>query len=197
METGGVRCSARPASAAGAPPRRPTHEVDVDNSPIAKSAALIASLFSPCNLLLEKLSKSLIPHSNYPLFRHSVPVFVGIFPVFVAGSIVAAWRTRLELPSGSRLTFESRRGFPGAVVAISITCGSRVKRGSDIPCPPASVPWATSLSAVKFGDRFSTTAFLADLGHGVFAVSAAHVFKQYLADKRSAIAIGCQLVDHV
>jgi hypothetical protein len=38
------------------------------NGPIAKSAAVIASLFSPCHLLLEKFSKSLIPHRNCPFF---------------------------------------------------------------------------------------------------------------------------------
>jgi hypothetical protein len=37
------------------------------------------------------------------------------------------------------------------------------------------------------------SAFLVDLGHGVFVVTAAHVFKKYLADKKAAVAIGCQL----
>lgn len=61
---------------------------------------------------------------------------------------------------------------------------------------PFAIPlwWVFENSATGIGLR-NGSAFLADLGHGVFAVSAAHVFKQYLADKRSAIAIGCQLGD--
>jgi hypothetical protein len=80
------------------------------HGPIAKSAAVIASLFSPCYLLLEKLSKSLIPHGNCPFFRNCLPVFVGICPCFgisfvddqtssrVIGNLVAAarvWRRKL------------------------------------------------------------------------------------------------------
>lgn len=37
------------------------------------------------------------------------------------------------------------------------------------------------------------SAFLADYGHGIFAVTAAHVFAEYLEAKRTARAIGCQL----
>jgi len=37
------------------------------------------------------------------------------------------------------------------------------------------------------------SAFLVDLGHGVLAVTAAHVFKEYLRTKKIAVAIGCQL----
>jgi len=61
---------------------------------------------------------------------------------------------------------------------------------------PFAIPlwWVSENSATGIGLR-NGSAFLADLGHGVFAVSAAHVFKQYLADKRSTIAIGCQLGD--
>jgi hypothetical protein len=91
LETGGVRCSARPAGAVGAPSRRQTHEVDVDNSPIAKSAALIASLFSPCYLLLEKLSKSLKSLIVIARFSAIVSLFLLEYvPVSVRGSIVAA-----------------------------------------------------------------------------------------------------------
>ena len=64
----------RPAGAAGAPPTDPRGST-VDNSPVAKSAAVIASLFSPCYLLLEKLSKSLIPSwfssANMPRFKYN------------------------------------------------------------------------------------------------------------------------------
>ena len=35
----------------------------------------VASLFSPCDSLLEKSPKSLIPHSNYPFLRNTLPVF--------------------------------------------------------------------------------------------------------------------------
>jgi hypothetical protein len=37
------------------------------------------------------------------------------------------------------------------------------------------------------------SAFLIDYGHGVFAVTAAHVFAEYLEARRTAVAIGCQL----
>jgi hypothetical protein len=37
------------------------------------------------------------------------------------------------------------------------------------------------------------SAFLVDLGCGVFAVTGAHVFKEYLRAKKTAGAIGCQL----
>ena len=45
---------AAPPEPAGAASAEPTYEVDVDNSPIAKAATVIASLFSHCYLLLEK-----------------------------------------------------------------------------------------------------------------------------------------------
>ena len=63
METGSIPL---PAGAAGL------------DQPVAKSAAL----FAPCYLLLEKLSKPPIAHSNCPFFRNSLPVFVGICPCF-------------------------------------------------------------------------------------------------------------------
>jgi hypothetical protein len=37
------------------------------------------------------------------------------------------------------------------------------------------------------------SAFLIDFGHGIFAVTAAHVFAEYLEAKKSTRAIGCQL----
>lgn len=37
------------------------------------------------------------------------------------------------------------------------------------------------------------SAFLIDLGQGAFVVTAAHVFKEYLGVKKTAVAIGCQL----
>jgi hypothetical protein len=37
------------------------------------------------------------------------------------------------------------------------------------------------------------SAFLTDLGHGVLAVTASHVFREYCEAKRTAQAIGCEL----
>jgi len=37
------------------------------------------------------------------------------------------------------------------------------------------------------------SAFLVDFGHGIFAVTAAHVFREYLEAKKTAGEIGCQL----
>jgi hypothetical protein len=39
------------------------------------------------------------------------------------------------------------------------------------------------------------SAFLVDLGQGIFAVTAAHVFRGYVEAKAAAVAIGCQLGD--
>jgi hypothetical protein len=46
--------------------RRPTYKVDVDNSPIAKSAAVIAFLFSLCYLFLEKSILAPDPSQRLP-----------------------------------------------------------------------------------------------------------------------------------
>jgi hypothetical protein len=37
------------------------------------------------------------------------------------------------------------------------------------------------------------SAFFANLGEGIFAVTATHVFREYMAAKRQAVSIGCQL----
>ena len=52
--------------------------------------------------------------------------------------------------------------------------------------------WVSENGEAGFALR-NGSAFLVDLGHGVFAVTAAHVFKEYLAAKKMAVAIGCQL----
>jgi len=52
--------------------------------------------------------------------------------------------------------------------------------------------WVFENAEVGFGLR-NGSAFLVDLGHGVFAVTAAHVFREYLTAKKTAVAIGCQL----
>jgi hypothetical protein len=52
----------------------------------------VVSLFSPCYLLLEKLSKSLILHGNCPFLRNTLPVLLENVPV--SKSIPDRWRRR-------------------------------------------------------------------------------------------------------
>jgi len=52
--------------------------------------------------------------------------------------------------------------------------------------------WAFENPDAKIGFR-NGSAFLVDLGLGVFVVTAAHVFREYLEAKKTAVTIGCQL----
>lgn len=52
--------------------------------------------------------------------------------------------------------------------------------------------WAFKNHDTGIGLR-NGSAFLVDFGHGIFAVTAAHVFREYLEAKRTAVEIGCQL----
>lgn len=52
--------------------------------------------------------------------------------------------------------------------------------------------WAFKNHHTDIGLR-NGSAFLVDFGHGIFAVTACHVFREYLETKRTTGAIGCQL----
>jgi len=52
--------------------------------------------------------------------------------------------------------------------------------------------WVFQDQAGAYGLR-NGSAFLVDLGHGVLAITAGHVFREYCEAKRTAQAIGCQL----
>src|SRR5260370_1026690 len=52
--------------------------------------------------------------------------------------------------------------------------------------------WVFQDQAGAYGLR-NGSAFLVDLGQGVLAITAAHVFREYCEAKRTAQAIGCQL----
>src|SRR5216684_415888 len=52
--------------------------------------------------------------------------------------------------------------------------------------------WVVCYPDTSVGLR-NGSAFLANLGEEVFAVTAAHVFREYMAAKRLAVSIGCQL----
>src|ERR1700730_13900220 len=75
------RQHAADADAGGNPKNdpKPAKEQETEDAPCFQR---VTSLFSLCYLLLEKLSKSLIPLSDCPFVLNRLPVFLGKSPCF-------------------------------------------------------------------------------------------------------------------
>ena len=112
-----------------------------------------STLFSLCYLLLEKLSKSLIPLSDCPFVLNRLPVFLGKSPCFRKKQTAGPTRLRADKPSRAEgCHSDDHKGRPGATrpgastfgAVGGLTCYFMPELTRDAATMPCSSPWGSA-----------------------------------------------------